>query len=163
MNKLNRLAELDIHSIEQPIRAGQIEEMARLVKETPIPIALDEELIGLTSLKSKAELLDKINPQYIILKPSLHVVVTPKKNGVAVDLKDLVDELQLRDVSAPMLLRFPDILDNRIEKTAKCFQIASEEYGYKAQNFIIYPIKVNQMRPVVEEIISHEGKPSNES
>jgi len=72
MNKLNRLAELDIHSIEQPIRAGQIEEMARLVKETPIPIALDEELIGLTSLKSKAELLDKINPQYIILKPSLH-------------------------------------------------------------------------------------------
>ena len=64
--------ELDIHSIEQPIRAGQIEEMARLVKETPIPIALDEELIGVTSLKSKAELLDKINPQYIILKPSLH-------------------------------------------------------------------------------------------
>jgi len=87
-----------------------------------------------------------------------HVVVTPKKNGVAVDLKDLVDELQLRDVSAPMLLRFPDILDNRIEKTAKCFQIASEEYGYKAQNFIIYPIKVNQMRPVVEEIISHGKK-----
>ena len=72
MNKLNRLAVLDIHSIEQPIRAGQTEEMARLVKETPIPIALDEELIGLTSLKSKAELLDKINPQYIILKPSLH-------------------------------------------------------------------------------------------
>ena len=87
-----------------------------------------------------------------------HVVVSPKKNGVAVDLKDLVDELQLRDVSAPMLLRFPDILDNRIEKTAKCFQIASEEYGYKAQNFIIYPIKVNQMRPVVEEIISHGKK-----
>nr|WP_320036884.1 biosynthetic arginine decarboxylase [uncultured Bacteroides sp.] len=87
-----------------------------------------------------------------------HVVVTPKKNGVAVDLKELVDELQLRDVSAPMLLRFPDILDNRIEKTAKCFQIASEEYGYKAQNFIIYPIKVNQMRPVVEEIISHGKK-----
>jgi len=72
MNKLNRLAELDIHSIEQPIRAGQIDEMARLVKESPIPIALDEELIGVTSLSGKAELLDKINPQYIILKPSLH-------------------------------------------------------------------------------------------
>jgi len=87
-----------------------------------------------------------------------HVVVTPRKDGVAVDLKDLVDELQLRDVSAPMLIRFPDILDNRIEKTSKCFQIAAEEYGYKGENFIIYPIKVNQMRPVVEEIISHGKK-----
>ena len=87
-----------------------------------------------------------------------HVVVTPRKNGVAVDLKELVDELQLRDVTAPMLVRFPDILDNRIEKISNCFSIASEEYGYKAQNFIIYPIKVNQMRPVVEEIISHGKK-----
>ena len=83
-----------------------------------------------------------------------HVVVTPRKNGVAVDLKELVDELQLRDVTAPMLVRFPDILDNRIEKISNCFTLASEEYGYQAQNFIIYPIKVNQMRPVVEEIIS---------
>ena len=87
-----------------------------------------------------------------------HVVVTPRKNGVGVDLKELVDELQLRDVAAPMLVRFPDILDNRIEKTSLCFKQASEEYGYKAQNFIIYPIKVNQMRPVVEEIISHGKK-----
>ena len=87
-----------------------------------------------------------------------HVVVTPRKNSVAVDLKNLVDELQLRDVAAPMLIRFSDILDNRIEKTASCFKQASEEYGYKAQNFIIYPIKVNQMRPVVEEIISHGKK-----
>lgn len=77
-----------------------------------------------------------------------HVVVTPRKNGVAVDLKELVDELQLRDVTAPMLVRFPDILDNRIEKISNCFTLASEEYGYQAQNFIIYPIKVNQMRPV---------------
>ena len=45
-----------------------------------------------------------------------HVVVTPRKDGVEVDLKELVDELQLRDVAAPMLVRFPDILDNRIEK-----------------------------------------------
>ena len=72
LSKLNRLAELDIHSIEQPIRAGQWEEMARLTKESPIPIALDEELIGCNSLAEKAELLRKINPQYIILKPSLH-------------------------------------------------------------------------------------------
>jgi arginine decarboxylase len=57
-----------------------------------------------------------------------------------------------------MLLRFPDILDNRIEKMASCFKIAAEEYNYKAQNFIIYPIKVNQMRPVVEEIVGHGKK-----
>ncbi|ERI81690.1 arginine 2-monooxygenase [Bacteroides pyogenes F0041] len=87
-----------------------------------------------------------------------HVVVTPRKDGVSVDLKVLVDELQLRDVSTPMLVRFPDILDNRIEKMSSCFKQAAEEYGYKAQNFIIYPIKVNQMRPVVEEIISHGKK-----
>jgi arginine decarboxylase len=87
-----------------------------------------------------------------------HVTVTPKKDGIQIDLHDLVEELQLRDVSAPMLLRFPDILDNRIEKMASCFKIAAEEYEYKAQNFIIYPIKVNQMRPVVEEIVGHGKK-----
>ncbi len=87
-----------------------------------------------------------------------NVTVTPKKNGVQIDLHELVEELQLRDVSAPMLLRFPDILDNRIEKMASCFKIAAEEYEYKGQNFIIYPIKVNQMRPVVEEIVDHGKK-----
>ena len=95
---------------------------------------------------------------YFSINDKGHVVVTPRKNGVEVDLKDLVEELQLRDVSAPMLIRFPDILDSRIEKMASCFKIASEEYIYKAQNFIIYPIKVNQMRPVVEEIVSHGKK-----
>ena len=87
-----------------------------------------------------------------------HVVVTPRKDGAGVDLRELVDELQLRDVEAPVLIRFPDILDNRIEKMSSCFKQAAEEYGYKAENFIIYPIKVNQMRPVVEEIISHGKK-----
>ena len=87
-----------------------------------------------------------------------HVDVSPRKDGVKIDLRELVDELQLRDVSSPMLIRFPDILDNRIEKMANCFKVAAEEYGYKAQNFIIYPIKVNQMRPVVEEIVSHGKK-----
>ncbi|MBQ7554803.1 MAG: biosynthetic arginine decarboxylase [Bacteroidaceae bacterium] len=87
-----------------------------------------------------------------------HVVVTPLKDGVEVDLRELVDELSLRDVTAPMLVRFPDILDNRIEKISHCFKRAAEEYNYKAQNFIIYPIKVNQMRPVVEEVVSHGKK-----
>ena len=57
-----------------------------------------------------------------------------------------------------MLIRFPDILDDRIISISSCFKSASEEYGYQAQNFIIYPIKVNQMRPVVEEIVSHGKK-----
>lgn len=69
-----------------------------------------------------------------------------------------MNELALRDVTTPVLLRFPDILDNRIEQTASCFQKAKKEYDYKAENFIIYPIKVNQMQPVVEEIISHGRK-----
>lgn len=95
---------------------------------------------------------------YFSINEKGHVVVTPKENKVEVDLKDLVEELQLRDVSLPMLLRFTDILDSRIEKMASCFKSASEEYNYKGQNFIIYPIKVNQMRPVVEEIVGHGKK-----
>ena len=95
---------------------------------------------------------------YFSINDAGHVVVTPRGDGVTVALKELVDELQLRDVASPMLLRFPDILDNRIEKMSSCFKQAAEEYGYKAENFIIYPIKVNQMRPVVEEIISHGKK-----
>ena len=87
-----------------------------------------------------------------------HVYVSPRKDGVRVDLKEVVDELNSRDITAPVLLRFPDILDNRIEKTSECFNIAAKEYDYKAEHFIIYPIKVNQMRPVVEEIISHGKK-----
>ncbi len=84
--------------------------------------------------------------------------VTPCKDNIQIDLRDVMDELQLRDVTPPVLLRFPDILDNRIEKTAYCFKKAAEEYGYQGQNYIVYPIKVNQMQPVVEEMISHGKK-----
>lgn len=89
-----------------------------------------------------------------------HVYVEPKKNGVRIDLKEVVDHLATRHVAAPMLLRFPDILDSRIQKTDACFRAAGKEYNYQGEHFIIYPIKVNQMRPVVEEIISH-GKRYN--
>jgi len=95
---------------------------------------------------------------YFSINEKGHVVVKPRKDSVEVDLMDLVEELQLRDVSTPVLLRFPDILDSRIEKMASCFKIAAEEYSYHAQNYIIYPIKVNQMRPVVEEIVTHGKK-----
>jgi len=68
---LAELAELKVHSIEQPIKAGNWEDMARLCKTTPLPIALDEELIGIFPSEKKEQLLKTIQPQYIILKPSL--------------------------------------------------------------------------------------------
>lgn len=68
---LERLASLHIHSIEQPIKAGQWQEMARLCETTPVPIALDEELIGITRIEEKQKMISTIKPQYIILKPSL--------------------------------------------------------------------------------------------
>ncbi|MCD8310383.1 MAG: o-succinylbenzoate synthase [Prevotellaceae bacterium] len=72
MEKLRRLSAYGLHSIEQPIRAGQWQEMACLCAATPLPIALDEELIGINRREEKTALLDTIRPQYIILKPSLH-------------------------------------------------------------------------------------------
>ena len=72
LEKLKRLSEYQLHSIEQPIRAGQWEEMAKLCEYTPFPIAMDEELIGINRREEKIKLLETIRPQYIILKPSLH-------------------------------------------------------------------------------------------
>lgn len=96
--------------------------------------------------------------KYFSINDKGHVQVTPREGYASVDLKQLMDELQIRDITAPVLLRFPDILDNRIEKISRCFKQAASEYKYEAQNFIIYPIKVNQMRQVVDEIVSHGKK-----
>ncbi len=71
LEKLKVLSDLQLHSIEQPIKQGQWQEMARLCEETPLPIALDEELIGIFTEEEKSKLLDTIKPQFIILKPSL--------------------------------------------------------------------------------------------
>ena len=71
LEKLGILSELEIHSIEQPIKQGQIQEMTELCSKTPLPIALDEELIGVFSFENKRKLLETIKPQFIILKPSL--------------------------------------------------------------------------------------------
>lgn len=87
-----------------------------------------------------------------------NVTVTPRKNGVSIDLKVLIDELQIKDVSTPVLLRFPDILDDRIETISKCFEKASKEYSFQGNYYNIYPIKVNQVRPVVEEIMRYGKK-----
>ena len=71
LEKLKILSELDLHSIEQPIKQGQLQEMALLCEKTPLPIALDEELIGVFSTQEKQEVLKMVKPQFIILKPSL--------------------------------------------------------------------------------------------
>jgi o-succinylbenzoate synthase len=71
LEKLKVLDQFDIHSIEQPIMAGQLEDMAYLCDKTYLPIALDEELIGVKTIENKRTLLERIMPQYIILKPSL--------------------------------------------------------------------------------------------
>lgn len=72
MEKLDALSAFRIHSIEQPLKAGNHEEMARLVEKSPIAIALDEELIGVHAREKKALLLDAIQPHYLVLKPTLH-------------------------------------------------------------------------------------------
>lgn len=72
LDRLHQLASNDIHSIEQPIQARQWNDMSRLCRLSPLPIALDEELIGVNTLEDKRRLLDTISPQYIVLKPSLH-------------------------------------------------------------------------------------------
>jgi L-alanine-DL-glutamate epimerase-like enolase superfamily enzyme len=69
---LDKLDKIDIHSIEQPVRPGQWELMREICQETSVPIALDEELIGIHFIENKIDILESIRPQYIILKPSLH-------------------------------------------------------------------------------------------
>lgn len=71
LERLYALSQFDIHSIEQPIRQGQINELAHICAESPIPIALDEELIGKSSIEEKQYLIEKVNPDYLILKPTL--------------------------------------------------------------------------------------------
>ena len=96
--------------------------------------------------------------QYFSVNEKGNICVTPRPGLAPVDLRVVLDELQVKDITPPVLLRFPDILDNRVEKISHCFRAASERYGYKGRNFIVYPIKVNQIQPVVEEIVSHGKK-----
>ena len=84
---LEHLAKLQVHSIEQPIRAGQWKAMSELCATTPCPIALDEELIGIHNAQDKQNLLDEINPQYIILKPSLHGGISGSQQWISESIK----------------------------------------------------------------------------
>lgn len=96
--------------------------------------------------------------KYFSINDKGNVQVVPRQGFAPIDLQEVMEELRLRDVSAPLLLRFPDILDDRIQKITNCFRKASQEYDFKGSNFVVYPIKVNQMSQVVEEIVSHGSK-----
>lgn len=90
LEKLKLLSEFDLHSIEQPIKQGQWQEMAQLCRDTPLPIALDEELIGVFSVTKRIELLQTIKPQYIILKPSFIGGFSGSENWIDLANKDNV-------------------------------------------------------------------------
>jgi arginine decarboxylase len=90
-----------------------------------------------------------------------HVTVHPDKNpSKAIDLKDLIDQLQARGIQLPILLRFTDILRHRVGELHDAFQNAVREFEYQGQYCCVYPIKVNQQRHVVEEILDF-GRPYN--
>src|SRR5262245_16750724 len=90
-----------------------------------------------------------------------HVTVHPdKRSEHAIDLKELVDQLQMRGIQLPILLRFTDILRHRVGEIAEAFRSAMTEFAYQGNYCCVYPIKVNQQRHVVEEILDF-GKPFN--
>jgi arginine decarboxylase len=91
---------------------------------------------------------------YFSINKAGHVAVHPNKRAdEAIDLKELVDDLQARGIQLPILLRFTDILRHRVGEIAAAFQTAIKEYEYQGDYCCVYPIKVNQQRQVVEEIL----------
>src|SRR5438309_5750003 len=98
---------------------------------------------------------------YFGINKAGHVTVHPDKNPEhGIDLKDLVDQLQARGIQLPILLRFTDILRHRVGEIHDAFQQAIKEFEYQGQYCCVYPIKVNQQRHVVEEILDF-GRPFN--
>src|SRR5437879_138101 len=96
---------------------------------------------------------------YFSINEEGHLVVHPEKNrDQAIDLKELIDQLQERGIQLPILLRFTDILRHRVGEIADAFRGAISEYDYRGGYCCVYPIKVNQQRHVVEEILDF-GKP----
>ncbi len=85
-----------------------------------------------------------------------NITVRPRRTGgPAVDLKELVDDLILKDLALPILVRFSDIIGDRIGQISQCFKTAAQEYGFEGRYFGVYPIKVNQQKHVVEEIVRY--------
>jgi len=96
---------------------------------------------------------------YIDINKKGHVEVAPRgESGGRIDLKELVDDLVGRGLSLPILLRFNDILRSRIEELYRAFEASKKEYGYEGDYRLVMPIKVNQQRHVIQEIVEH-GRP----
>lgn len=132
LQKLCRLSELKLHSIEQPIRAGQWDAMAKLCSESPLDIALDEEMIGVNNHADKVRLIETIHPKYIVLKPSLHGafcgtsewIEIAKSNNVAwwitsalesnVGLNAIAQWTFLQNVSMPQGLGLGSLYENNV-------------------------------------------------
>ena len=113
------------------------------------------------SIQDSAEIYNIRNwgKGYFGINPDGHVSVFPdKREGRAIDLKKLVDELILRGINLPVLLRFTDILKHRVAELHDAFRQAIAENNYAGNYACVYPIKVNQQRHVVEEILEF-GKP----
>lgn len=154
MDYLERLAALDMHSIEQPIMAGQWDKMAYLCQNTPLPIALDEELIGVNDPFDKMALLETIRPQYIILKPSLHGgfhgssewIRLAKERGIGywitsalesnVGLNAIAQWTATQDVRIPQGLGTGQLFENNISMP---LEIRGDQLFYTGQNITNNP------------------------
>lgn len=91
---------------------------------------------------------------YFDINEKGRITVRPNEETEPADVLEIIEELVDQDLQAPILLRFPDILKDRIAKISDCFRTAKKEYGYEGENYIVYPIKVNQMEPVVKEMVA---------
>ncbi len=124
---------------------------ARQWRTKPWSVADSERLYGVKNWGSG----------YFSVNPEGHVAVHPTHDAnVSIDLKKLIDELRERDIQLPMLVRFTDILKDRVRQIHAAFNNAIKEFDYKGEYRCVYPIKVNQQRHVVEEILEF-GKPYN--
>ncbi|MDR2732605.1 MAG: biosynthetic arginine decarboxylase [Fibromonadaceae bacterium] len=96
---------------------------------------------------------------YFDINDEGHATVCPLKgNGPVIDLAEVMRELSRKDIATPVLLRFPDILDSRIEKINSCFEKSIGEYKFGGKFYNVFPIKVNQQRAVLEEVLEHGKK-----
>src|SRR3712207_9355899 len=103
--------------------------------------------------------IDGWGDPYFSIGPNGDVVVTPRGDGgPAIDLRQLVEDLQVRGLTLPLLIRFSDILGDRIRRINESFAEAIGEYEYGGEYRGVYPIKVNQQRHIVEELLQH-GRP----
>jgi arginine decarboxylase len=126
-----------------------------------MPKGAEQELLDKWKIVDAAETYGTRNwgKGYFSINKAGHVIVLPNKDPAqSIDLKELVDQLQARGIQLPILLRFTDILRHRVGEIHEAFQHAIEEFEFGGSYCCVYPIKVNQQRHVVEEILDF-GKP----